>query len=422
MLYLTPTSANSIGGLMPIPKIISVDDHVVEPSHVWQTWLPEKYREKGPRIERKRWGSFSLKPGAKYTNTEDPEGMWGDAWIFEDRLIYVHKRFVAIPLDATPDGDITKFDRTKMVMEALTYDEMRPGCYDRDARMVEFERNWVDGSLPFPTFPRFCGQTFYEAEDKDLGLACVKAYNDWMVEEFCEPSEGVNIPLCLMPLWDVELAAAEIRRNAERGVRAFCFSELPTRLGLPSIHTGHWDPVFAACNDTGVTLAMHIGSSSTDPIASPDSPAGVGGTLAFNNSMASMADYLFSGKLIEFPKLKLAYSEGQIGWIPYALERADTVWDQHDSWQHSKERVPNPPSSYYYGRIFGCFTADRVGLKNLDLVGEDNICFETDYPHTDTTWPYSREYAEKMVADLDDAVAYKVLRGNAIKMLELDRV
>jgi predicted TIM-barrel fold metal-dependent hydrolase len=63
-----------------------------------------------------------------------------------------------------------------------------------------------------------------------------------------------------------------------------------------------------------------------------------------------------------------------------------------------------------------------VGLKNLDLVGEDNICFETDYPHTDTTWPYSREYAEKMVADLDDAVAYKVLRGNAIKMLELDRV
>lgn len=167
---------------------------------------------------------------------------------------------------------------------------------------------------------------------------------------------------------------------------------------------------------------MHIGSSSTDPIASPDSPAGVGGTLAFNNSMASMADYLFSGKLIEFPKLKLAYSEGQIGWIPYALERADTVWDQHDSWQHSKERIPNPPSSYYYGRIFGCFTADRVGLKNLDLVGEDNICFETDYPHTDTTWPYSREYAEKMVADLDDAVAYKVLRGNAIKMLELDRV
>ena len=307
-------------------------------------------------------------------------------------------------------------------MTAVTYDGMRPGCYDRDARIKDFELNWVDGSLPFPTFPRFCGQTFYEANDKELALACVKAYNDWMVEEWCGPSGGMNIPLCLMPLWDPQLAAEEIQRNADRGVRAFCFSEIPTHLGLPSIHTDHWNPVFSVCNDTGVTLCMHIGSSSTNPAASPDAPGGVGGTLAFNNSMASLADWLFSGKLIEHPKLKLAYSEGQIGWIPYALERADTVWEQHDAWQHSKERIPNPPSTYYYGRIFGCFTADHHGLHSLKEVGEDNICFETDYPHTDTTWPFSKEYVENMLADFDEDLAYKVLRGNAIRMLELDRV
>jgi predicted TIM-barrel fold metal-dependent hydrolase len=407
-----------------IPKIVSVDDHVVEPPHVWQTWLPEKHRAQGPRVERKRWAPFEHHPGAKYTNTEDPNGEWGDAWIYEDRLIYVNKKFVAIPLSATPDGTVDSFDRTVMTMTAVTYDGMRPGCYERDARVKDFDLNWVDGSLPFPTFPRFCGQTFYEANDKDLALACVKAYNDWMVEEWCEPSGGMNLPLCLMPLWDVELAVAEVQRNAARGVRAFCFSELPTRLGLSSIHTGHWDPVLAACNGTGVALCMHIGSSSSNPAASPDAPEGVGGTLAFNNSMASLADWLFSGKLIQFPELKLAYSEGQIGWIPYALERADTVWDQHDAWQHSKEIIPEPPSTYYYGRIFGCFTADRVGLNNLETVGVDNICFETDYPHTDTTWPHSKEYAEKMIADvgLDDDTAYKVLRGNAIRMLDLDRV
>jgi predicted TIM-barrel fold metal-dependent hydrolase len=409
---------------MEIPKIVSVDDHVVEPAHVWQAWLPDQHRERGPRVERRRWAPFEHHPGAKYTNTEDPDGEWGDAWFFEDRLIYVHKKFVAIPLSATPGGDIDNFDRTVMTMTAVTYDDMRPGCYDRDARVADFELNWCDGSLPFPTFPRFCGQTFYEADDKELALACVRAYNDWMVEEWCEPSGGMNIPLCLMPLWDVELARAEILRNAARGVRAFCFSELPTRLNLPSIHTGRWDPVFAACNDTGVTLCMHIGSSSSNPAASPDAPEGVGGTLAFNNSMASLADWLFSGKLMQFPELKLAYSEGQIGWIPYALERADTVWDQHDSWQHSKDTIPEPPSTYYYGRIFGCFTADRVGLSNLETVGVDNICFETDYPHTDTTWPRSKEYVEKMIADagLDDETAYKVLRGNAIRMLDLDRV
>ena len=407
---------------MTLPKIISVDDHVVEPPHVWQTWLPEKYREQGPRVERKKWGDFVHRPGAKYEMNEDPDGLWGDAWYYEDRLVYVHKRFVAIPLEATPDGDVARFDRTKMQMTAVTYDEMRPGCYDRDARIADFELNWVDGSLPFPTFPRFCGQTFYEGDDLDLGLACVRAYNDWMVEEWCEPSGGMNIPLGIMPLWDVELAAAEIQRNADRGVRAFCFSELPTRLGLPSIHSGEWDPVFSVCNDTGVTLCMHIGSSSSNPAASPDSPEGVGGTLAFNNAMASMADWLYSGKLIAYPELKLAYSEGQIGWIPYALERADTVWDHHDAWMNSKARIPDPPSTYYYGRIFGCFTADHVGMANLDLVGPDNICFETDYPHTDTSWPNSREYVEKIMAGLDDEIVYKILRGNAIRMLELDRV
>jgi predicted TIM-barrel fold metal-dependent hydrolase len=408
--------------MMDLPKIISVDDHVVEPAHVWQTWLPQKHREKGPRIERGTFSGFVHKSGAKYDNVQDPDGDPGDYWVYEDKLIYVHKKFVAIPLEATPDGDVTRFDRSVMEMTPVTYDGMRPGCYDRDERIKDFDLNWVDGSLPFPTFPRFCGQTFMEGDDMELGLACVQAYNDWMVEEWCEPSGGYNIPLMIIPLWDPALAAAEVERNAARGVHATCFSEIPTRLGLPSIHTGEWDPFFAACNANGVTICMHVGSSSSNPAASPDSPPAVGGTLAFNNAMASMADWLFSGKLIEFPDLKLAYSEGQIGWIPYALERADTVWEHHDAWMHTKERIPELPSSYYWGRIFGCFTADHHGLANLDAVGRDNICFETDYPHTDTTWPDSRDYAEKMTAGLSDEMTYKVLRGNAIDMLSLDRV
>ena len=405
-----------------LPKIISVDDHVVEPAHVWQTWLPEKHREKGPRVERKRWAPFEHHPGAKYTNTEDPEGEWGDAWIYEDRLIYVQKKFVAIPLSATPDGDISKFDRTVMTMTAVTYDDMRPGCYERDARIKDFELNWVDGSLPFPTFPRFCGQTFFEAEDKELALACVRAFNDWMVEEWCEPSSGMNIPLGIIPMWDPALAAAEVERISAKGVHAICFSEIPTKLGLPSIHTEHWNPLFQVCNDNRVTLCMHIGSSSSMPAASPDAPEAVGSALAFNNAFASMIDWLFSGKMIQFPNLKLAYSEGQIGWMPYALERADRVWEMHEPWTHAKAMVPEPPSTYYKGRIFGCFTDDQHGLNSLDELGTDNICFEVDYPHSDTTWPDSKQYVEKMVSELDPETAYKILRGNAIKMLSLDRV
>ena len=93
----------------------------------------------------------------------------------------------------------------------------------------------------------------------------------------------------------------------------------------------------------------------------------------------------------------------------------------HAAWTNTKNTIPEKPSSYYRGRIFGCFTTDLPGIKSIDDVGEDNICFETDYPHTDTTWPNSKEYVEKMLADFDDNLAYKVLRGNAIRMLELDR-
>jgi predicted TIM-barrel fold metal-dependent hydrolase len=232
----------------------------------------------------------------------------------------------------------------------------------------------------------------------------------------------VNIPLCLIPIWDVELSVAEVQRIAAKGAHAICFSEIPSKLGLPSIHSGEWDPVFAACNDLAVTLCMHIGSSSSMPAASPDAPEAVGSALQFNNAFASMIDWLFSGKMIQFPELKLAYSEGQIGWMPYARERADRVWEMHEPWTHAKAMVPEPPSTYFKGRIFGCFTDDQHGLNSLDELGTDNICFEVDYPHSDTTWPDSKQYVEKMVGDLDAETAYKILRGNAINMLSLDRV
>jgi predicted TIM-barrel fold metal-dependent hydrolase len=392
-----------------LPKIISVDDHVVEPAHVWQHWLPEKYRERGPRVERRGIGTMKHVGGGTYQQTFDPDGPPADCWIYED-LVYVHKRHVAA----------VGFDRDDMTMSPITYDEMRPGCYEPKARLEDMDLNWVEASLCFPTFPRFCGQTFSEGKDHELGLACVEAYNDWMVDEWCGDSGGRLIPLCIIPLWDAELAATEVRRNAERGVHAVCFSEIPAHLGLPSIHSGHWDPFFAACAETDTVVCMHIGSSSRMPATSGDAPPAVAATLSFNNAMVSMADFLFSGVLVRFPRLKLAYSEGQIGWIPYALERADDVWQEHRAWAGVRDVVPEPPSTYYRRQIYGCFFRDRHGIASLASIGEDTVTFETDYPHTDSTWPHTKEVAEELLAGLDDDVVYKILRGNAIRMLSLD--
>jgi predicted TIM-barrel fold metal-dependent hydrolase len=391
-----------------LPKIISVDDHIVEPAHVWQRWLPQRFRERGPRVERRGIGTMKHVGGGTYEQTFDPDGPKADCWVYED-LVYINKRHVAA----------VGFDRDDMTMSPITYDEMRPGCYDPKARLEDMDVNWVEASLCFPTFPRFCGQTFSEGKDHELGLACVEAYNDWMVEEWCGDSGGRLIPLCLIPLWDADLAAAEVRRNAARGVHAVCFSEIPSHLGLPSIHSGTWDPFFAACEESDTVVCMHIGSSSRMPATSSDAPIAVAATLSFNNAMASMADFLFSGVLVRFPRLKLAYSEGQIGWIPYVLERADDVWEEHRAWAGVKDIVPEPPSTYYRRQVYGCFFRDRHGIDSLAAVGEDRITFETDYPHTDSTWPHTKKVAEELLAGLDDDVVYKILRGNAIEMLSL---
>jgi predicted TIM-barrel fold metal-dependent hydrolase len=394
-----------------IPEIISVDDHVVEPPHTWERWLPAKYREKGPHVERHRIGGLVYKGGLNYEYDIDPADGSGDLcdiWIYEGGL-YPHKRHVAA----------VGFARDDMTLTPITYDEMRKGCWDPKARLDDMTLDHVDKSLAFPTFPRFCGQTFYEAKDREVGLECVYAYNNWMIEEWCGDSGGRLLPLQIIPLWDADLAAAEVRRNAARGCHAVCFSEIPTHLGLPSIHSGAWDPFFAACDETHTTVCMHIGSSSKMPAASPDAPAAVNATLSFNNSFASLTDFLFSGVFIRFENLKVAYSEGQIGWVPYLLERADDVWMQHRAWGGVKDKIPNPPSSYYYDHVFCCFFRDRHGLMSLDVVGEDNITFETDYPHTDSSWPETKQIAESMFAGLTDEQIYKAVRGNAIRMLGL---
>jgi predicted TIM-barrel fold metal-dependent hydrolase len=392
-----------------LPRIISVDDHVIEPSHLFERWLPQKYRDKGP--QHLRAGSTPLRYEGQGKLVVQPaeDGPMADWWIYEDLKFPQRRTYAACGMD-----------RDDMSLDVMTYEEMLPGCYDPKARLADMDLNWVEASLNFPTFPRFCGQTFLEAKDKEVALACVRAYNDWMVEEWCGDSGGRLIPLIIVPLWDAELAAAEVERNANRGVHAVCFSEMPHKLGLPTIHSGGWDPFFAACNDMDVTINMHVGSSSTVPVASPDAPTAATITLSFNNAITSVVDWIFSGKLPQFPKLKLAYSEGQIGWLPYILERADDVWREHRAWGGVKDLLPEPPTSYYKDHIFGCFFRDRHGLKSLDEIGVDNVTFETDYPHVDSTWPHTKKIAEEMMADLDDETVYKIVRGNAIRMLSLD--
>ncbi len=397
--------------MQDFPKIISVDDHVIEPPHLWDRWLPARYKDAAPRVERHPCAHMGYVGGVFSFEVGD-EGAPCDWWHFEDLLV-----------PRTRVESAAGFDRSEVTVTPITYDDMLEGCYDPKARLVDMDEAHIEAQLCFPsTFPRFCGQTFTEASDHDLGLACIKAYNDWMVEEWCGDSQGRLIPLTIVPLWDAELAAEEVRRNAARGVRAVTFSEIPAYLGLPSIHTDFWDPFFAACDENGVSLHMHIGSSSKLPSTSADAPPLVASALTFGNAMSSMVDFLLSGVLVRFPDLQLAYSEGQIGWIPYILERTDKVWESNRAWGDVGDSVPEPPSHYYNRQISGCFFDDDHGLTPdaLEIINSDRLLYETDYPHSDSTWPRCREVAEKQMQHLDRDTVTKLVRGNAIKLLDLD--
>jgi predicted TIM-barrel fold metal-dependent hydrolase len=251
-----PDGADTVQPIVEIPPIVSVDDHVVEPPDLWNRWLPSRFRNAAPKVVR---APYAITAQSQVIRAES--GPETDFWTYDGHDTSISKGFAAAGLS-----------NDQIDLHPVNFGAMRPGFYDPKARLIDMDMNHVERSLCFPTFPRFCGQTFLEGSDKELGLACIRAYNDWMVDEWCGDSGGRLIPLCLIPLWDASLAAAEVRRNAARGVRAVAFSEMPYHLGLPSLHDAEqrWDPFLASCNDTGTVICIHIGSSSTFTTSSPD--------------------------------------------------------------------------------------------------------------------------------------------------------
>jgi len=398
---------------MDIPRIISVDDHVVEPPDLWTNRLPAKYVERGPRVVREK-ARFAFEGGVFSYNRGAPDGAWCDWWLYDDLVYPFPKLSAAIGF---PD----------LRNEPVTFDEIRPGCWKQPERLEDMDANHVEASLCFPNvLPRFCGQAFLERQDKELALLCVQAYNDWMIEEWCAGA-GANrlIPLTIVPLWDAGLAAAEIRRCADKGSHAVAFSENTFHLGLPSMHDPNrfWDPFLAACQETDTVINMHIGSSSKMPSTSTDAPFIVSSTLTFQNAMGSMVDWIISGTFARFPDLRIAYSEGQVGWVPYVLERADKLWEERVNDASFGSDLPLPPSHYVPGHIWFCVFDDEVGLRNRDTIGMRQITYEVDYPHADSTFPHTLATVTKIVekAGLDADETYRFVRGNAIELYHLDR-
>jgi predicted TIM-barrel fold metal-dependent hydrolase len=368
--------------------LISVDDHVVEPPNMFENHMPDKYRDRAPRV------------------IKTPEG--GDIWEFEG------VRAPNVGLNAVAGCPPEEYN-----LDPTEYTQMRPGCFDVDSRIGDMSAGGVLAGLNFPTFPHFCGQFFWRINDNDVALAAVRAYNDWHIDEWAGSHPDRLIPLSLMPLWDPELMADEIRRVAAKGCHAVTFSENPSKLGLPSYHTDHWDPFFTACVDEGVVVCLHIGSSSSMPVTAPDAPPDIVMALTPTNSLLALIDILFSGTFNRFPGLQIAMSEGGIGWIPFALERADYVYEHHHRWTGA-DFGGKLPSQVFHEHFWTCFIDDPVGLRLRDSVGINRMMWELDYPHSDSTWPTAPEQLTKNLNGLPVDEINKITHENAMRAFSFD--
>lgn len=383
--------------------MISCDDHIIEPQDLWVRRLPAALRDQAPKVVRVGNNDFWEYEGARRP------------------MLGLLAAMGNPPEEWTPDP--TSFDR------------MRKACYDPVARLADMDTGGILASLNFGSVTGFCGQMWLNAQDKTLALACLKAFNDWLFEEWCAADPGRFIPCIQIPLWDVAEAVKEVERCAPRGARALAFTENLGQLELPTLYdpNGYWDPLWKVAEEAGLVICMHQGSGgkrmrtaiSTPEVATMAWAIGV-------TSSGCLLDWLFSPVFHKFPKLQIALSEGGIGWMPYFVERAEEVLNNHRHWASKGNRKIDHTTqslgeleenlvdfmtldirALFRKHVSGCFIKDEAGLKAIDIIGEDNICIESDYPHSDCKWPNSVEHALHQMRHLTEAQKYKIMRSNA---------
>jgi len=372
--------------------LISVDDHVVEPPHLFDGRVPARYVDDAPKVVHKQDGT--------------------DVWVYEGVQI------PNIGLNA-----VAGRPKEEWGFEPTAFSEIREGCFDIDRRIDDMNANGVLASVNFPSFPQFCGQLFSRSKDLDRGMAMVRAYNDWHIDEWAGTHLGRMIPLSIPPIWDPQLMADEVRRVAAKGCLAVTFSENPAKLGWPSWHDKqHWEPFFQACVDNDVAILLHIGSSSSLIRTADDAPLDIMIALQPQNTVQAAADVLYSGVCQRYPDIKIVLSEGGIGWVPYFLERVDYIYDKHRYWL-GRDFGDMLPSQVVKRNFTFCFIDDMVGVENRHHLGVENITWECDYPHSDSSWPNSPELLGKHfdgAPGLTDEEIDLITHRNAMRVFNFD--
>lgn len=364
--------------------VISVDDHMVEPPHMFDGRVPAKFADRAPRV------------------MESPDGH-GEVWVY-DGQVFPNVGFNAV--SGRPPEEWS--------YEPARFDEMRRGAWDVDARIADMDINGIFASVNFPSFlAGFAGQRLQQATaDRELAEAAIRAYNGFQLEEWAHRYPDRIIPCQLPWLLDPQLGARMIYDNAEQGFKGVTFSEAPHQLGLPSLHTGYWDPFLRACEETGTVIGLHVGSSGGSPTSAPDAPPEVVNALFYAASITVAVDWLFSLVPVKFPGIKIVLSEGSIGWVAGLMDRLDHTFGYNrtvfGNWKGDRT-----PTEVLGQNFWFCAIGDRSAFGNRDRIGIDHILLESDYPHADSTWPDSQQRIGENIGHLPPSDIQKITWENA---------
>jgi len=377
--------------------VIDVDTHITEPGDLWTSRLPAKFKDQAPRIVR------------------DPETSI-ETWRIGDTQGFLPVGFTAVAGWPEPFPEAPR-----------NMDEVPKAAYDASARIEYMDRVGIWSMALYPNVGGFGSQAFLSLKDPELMLACVRAYNDFLID-WISPDPRRFIPILATPFWDVEASVAEIERCARIGHQGVLFTGEPQSHGMPILGSPHWNPLWSAAQACDLPVSFHIGAGTFDDGYTPEriETTGMGSTNGFAaislflDNGKQLTDLLFSGVLPRFPELKFLSVESGIGFIPFILEACDYTFE-YGRVRSEKPEFKLKPSEYFARQVYGCYIFEEHAPRELmDAIGVDNILFETDYPHPVCLYDNVREKIDAALGDATPEAQRKVLFENAAKLYKIE--
>lgn len=381
--------------------IIDTDTHVVEPPDLWTSRVSDKWGDKVPHV---RWDDATQE----------------EAWFTGDtRLSAVGAAAMAGWHEYPP-------------FHPRRWEDIDPRTWDPGKRLEIMDEYGIRAQVLYPNVAVFDAKNIVRMGDVELQLRCIQAYND-MLTEWATVAPGRYVPVAVLPFWDLEATLDEIERTAEDGHRGIVFSQNPAAFGLPALTDRHWDPMWASAQEKGLPVNFHIASGEMDmsKVGHPDNGKHANyalmGISFFMSNARTISELICGGICHRFPDLDFVSVESGIGWIPFALEGLDWQWKNCGVCEEHPE-YDLLPSEYFERQIYGCFWFERdSAVLAIDLMGADNILYETDFPHPTsmspgpaTTAQRPDDYLRSAFAEVPEGELRKILHDNAARLYGLD--